>query len=258
MRVHATKFDGDEKRDDLGLKWSEKWLRDGNGEWCYGKVSFIFKKKPRMPQKYRIKYHEGTVMEILETDIEVAPEEEAEDETSSVDRQAREDREELSLDDREEDDAEDDKHPLDRYRETQESEAADGNVELESEEDDDEVDDDTVTVGGVFYNISAKRRRVTVGDGEAQDVAMGETVKGKAGSITGLRIEGLTTDHREEPHFETSFKANMFHCEATEVEVFRALMPLDRQTLLAIIRDSAEEETRATVWERWHVDAALL
>jgi hypothetical protein len=30
------------------------------GEWCYGKISFVFKKKSRMPQKYRIKYHEGT------------------------------------------------------------------------------------------------------------------------------------------------------------------------------------------------------
>ncbi len=59
-----------------------------------------------MPQKYRIKYHEGTVMESLETDIEVAPVEEAEDETSSAERDARDEREQLSLDDREEDDDE--------------------------------------------------------------------------------------------------------------------------------------------------------
>jgi hypothetical protein len=61
VRVHATKFDGEGETDELGLKWSERWLRDGNGEWCYGKISFVFKKKIRMPQKYRIKYHEGTV-----------------------------------------------------------------------------------------------------------------------------------------------------------------------------------------------------
>jgi hypothetical protein len=89
--------------DELGLKWSERLLRDGNGVWCYGKISFVFKKQPRQPQKYRIKYHEGTVMESLEADIEMAPEEEVEDETSSIERKAREDREELSLDDREED-----------------------------------------------------------------------------------------------------------------------------------------------------------
>ncbi len=38
--------------------------------WCYGKISFVFKKKARMSQKYRIKYHEGTVMESLEAGIE--------------------------------------------------------------------------------------------------------------------------------------------------------------------------------------------
>jgi hypothetical protein len=61
--VRATKFDGEGERDELGLLWSEKWLRDWNGEWCYGKISFVFKKQSRMPQKYRIKYHEGTIME---------------------------------------------------------------------------------------------------------------------------------------------------------------------------------------------------
>jgi hypothetical protein len=40
-----------------------------------------------MPQKYRIKYHEGTVMESLEADIEMAPQEEAEAEDSSEDRE---------------------------------------------------------------------------------------------------------------------------------------------------------------------------
>ena len=55
VRVRATKFDGDGETDELGLTWSQKWLRDGNGEWCYGKISIVFKKKHRMPQKYRIK-----------------------------------------------------------------------------------------------------------------------------------------------------------------------------------------------------------
>ena len=45
VRVRATKFDGEGDRDELGLTFSEKWLRDGNGEWCYGKISFVYKKK---------------------------------------------------------------------------------------------------------------------------------------------------------------------------------------------------------------------
>ncbi len=72
--MHATQFDGEGERDELGIKFSEKWLRDGNGEWCYGKISFVLKKKSRQPQKYRILYHEGTAMESLENDIEMAPE----------------------------------------------------------------------------------------------------------------------------------------------------------------------------------------
>jgi hypothetical protein len=37
VRVLATKFDCDEKNaDDLGLKYSERQLRDGKGAWCYG------------------------------------------------------------------------------------------------------------------------------------------------------------------------------------------------------------------------------
>jgi hypothetical protein len=147
VRVDAKKFDGEGELDELGLKFSERWLRDGNGVWCYGKISFVFKKQSRQPQKYRVKYHEGTVMESLEGDIEMAPEEEDEDDTSSIEREEREDREALNLDDREEDE-EFQRHPLDR-EETVQLEEDDGNVELESESDnDEEEDDETVTVGG--------------------------------------------------------------------------------------------------------------
>ncbi len=78
VRVHATKFDGDGKKNDMGQTWSQEWMYKGNGEWCYGKISFVFARKPRQQQKYRIKYHEGSTMECLEVDIEVAPEEDAE------------------------------------------------------------------------------------------------------------------------------------------------------------------------------------
>ncbi len=110
-----------------------------------------------------------------------------------------------------------------------------------------------------MYNISAKakRRRVTVDDATATDIKLGETVT--AGEYRWERVKDITEDEREEPHFNTTFKCNMFHSEATEVEVFRAFMPLDRQTLLTIIRDNADEDgsTDKRIWEKWHVDAAL-
>ncbi len=65
----------------------------------------------------------------------MAPEEEAEDASSSAERQMGEDQNELRLEDREEEHDEDDRHPLDRDEETQEADVADGNVELECEED---------------------------------------------------------------------------------------------------------------------------
>ncbi len=237
-------------------KWSAKCLREGNGEWCYGKITFVFRKKARQPQKYRIKYHEGTVMESLETDIELAPEEEAEDETSSAEGQLREDQNELRLEDREEEHDEDDRHPLDRDEETQDGNVADGNVELDSEEEND-GDEETLTVGGVLHNISAnKRKRVTGGDGERDVIPVGQIVH--AGEYRGKRVEAITVeDARTEPRFETSFKSNLFHEDATDVEVFRALMPLDREYLLDIIRINADEDGDKRVWEPWHIDAAI-
>lgn len=155
--MHATQFDGEGERDELGLLFSEKWLRDGNGEWCYGKISFVFKKKSRQPQKYRILYHEGTTMESLEKDIQMAPE--TDDKTDSDDTR---DEEGMTVDDREDED-DDDRHPYEQdetMAEAMMGEEIDGaNVELDSDEDEDKGEDDTVTVGGYYTRSEKKERR---------------------------------------------------------------------------------------------------
>ena len=149
MRVRATKFDGEGERDELGLTFSEKWLRDGNGEWCYGKISFVYKKQSRKAQKYRILYHEGTTMESLEGDIEMAPED---DEVSVSET---EEEKGMTIDELE-DEGEDDSYPLERAEEHVDDEGPDdGNVELQSDEDENMRADETVTVGGVQYPIYA-------------------------------------------------------------------------------------------------------
>jgi hypothetical protein len=84
---------------------------------------------------------------------------------------------------------------------------------------------------------------------------MGETVT--AGEYTWTRIEDITKDSREEPHFETTFKTNLFNELATEVDVFRALMPLSKMTLLNIVRENADEEGDRRPWSPWHIDATL-
>jgi hypothetical protein len=111
VRVLASKFDGDEGNvDELGMKYSERQLHDGKGAWCYGKISVVYKKQSRLPQKYKIKYHEGGSMNCLEADIEMAPEEE-EDPRERRDSES-EAEVELHVEDRDEDD---DRHPSWRY-----------------------------------------------------------------------------------------------------------------------------------------------
>ena len=118
-----------------------------------------------------------------------------------------------------------------------------------------------VTVGGTQYRINAKRQRRTRGEdaGEAEDgdggLEMGETVK--AGEYEWQRIEGITDDERLEPHFDTTFKTNLFNEEMLEVDIFRALMPLGTDGLLHIIRENANEDGDKRIWLGWHVDAAI-
>jgi hypothetical protein len=255
VRVHATKFNGDpDNVDELGLTYSERMLRDRKGEWCYGKISLFFtKKKSRQPQKYKIKYHEGGSMDSLEGDIEMAPK----DEDLRARRDSKSELEDdvpLNIEDREEDE---DRHPLDRDdgEENRSALGDDGTVELDSDEDDEDKDE-TVTVGGLHYNISAKRKRETVDTGQESDINMGETVT--VGEYTWRRVEGIEEDSRTEPHFDTTFKTKLFNNEAaTGVEIFRALMPMSKSALLNIVRDNAEEENDKRVWLGWHIDAAI-
>jgi hypothetical protein len=177
-------------------------------------------------------------MESLETDIEMAPQDEDREDSS----EDREDREQLTIEDRVDDEDEDDRHPLDRV----EVEGNTGHVELDSEEDDWPDEDGVVTVGGTQYRINAKRQRRTLGEdaGEAEDgdggLQMGETVK--AGEYEWQRIQGITDDERIEPHFNTTFKTNLFNEKMLEVDIFRAFMPLDTDGLLHIIRENANED----------------
>ena len=85
VRLKATLFDNG-KKDRNGLLFSEKWLADGNGEWCYGDVTHVYVKKGRQPQKYRVKYDGGQTMTSLEEQMELtALEEEDSDQSSAVD-----------------------------------------------------------------------------------------------------------------------------------------------------------------------------
>ncbi len=76
MRVLATKFDN-ENRDNAGMNFSDRWLADGHGTWCYGRISRVYVKKGRMPQKYSVIYDIGGKMTCEQDHIENAGVEES-------------------------------------------------------------------------------------------------------------------------------------------------------------------------------------
>ena len=156
-------------------------------------------------------------MECLEKDIERTPElEEArEDRVSSSDE--REEDGQLNVGDRHDED-DDGRHPMNR--EEEEVNGNTGNVELDSDEDEAYEEDETVTVGGTIYRVrEVKRQKTRQKDKDSDDedgniIKMGETVT--AGEYTWKRIEGITEDVRKEPHFETTFKTNLFNDFTTD------------------------------------------
>ena len=269
--MHATKFNG--IIDELGLSFSDRWARDGHGEWCYGRISFVYKKIGRLPQKYCILYHEGTSMPGIEADIERAPENGLDLEVSDSD----DGRTELQVEDRDEDSPyseegttdgsgkdDDDEEEVQGVtltarrksrRQVEDIQEESGNAELEDSDSDNE-DEAEVSVGGVRYQVG-KRKRKEDGDTEESttDLKVGDTVE--VGSMTWERIEGLDTDSRTVPHFDTKFKSHLFNDETTEADVFWAFMPISKTGLLKIVRQNAEDDNDRRPWVGWHIDAAL-
>ena len=209
----------------------------------------------------------------IEADIERAPENGLELEVSDSDDA----RTELQVEDREEDsdysdecttdgsgEDDDDEEEVQGVtvrarkkssRQVQDIQEESGNAELE-DSDSDNDDKEEVSVGGVRYQVG-KRKRKEDGDREEgrTDLKVGDTVE--VGSMTWERIEGLDTDSRTVPHFDTKFKSHLFNDETTEADVFRAFMPISRTGLLKIVRQNAEDDNDRRPWVGWHIDAAL-
>ncbi len=262
--MHATKFNG--IIDELGLSFSERWARDNNGEWCYGKISFVYKKKSRETQKYRILYHDGTTMLSLEADVEEEMADDTESEGEQRDRRERElhgeDIDEDSTDNEDEENIQGVTVRANRARRRRagQIEAEDtGTVEVE-ESDKSSGEEEDVVVGGVHYQVGKRKRNgadvvAAVEDANGTDLKIGDTVQ--VGNMTWKRIEGLEEDARRVPHFDTTFKTNLFHEGTVEADVSMALLPLSKTQLLAIVRQNVGDCKYRKNWVEWHIDAAL-
>ena len=232
VRVAATKFDND-NLDNAGMKFSERWLADGHGVWCYGTISRVYVKKGRNPQKYSVKYDIGGTMACEEQHLEIAGVEE-----SDSDESHHEDvREEES--DPENEDVDTD------------NEADEGGIVVENDQDNDNTDES-----------EGERDGETDRDyREAEIIEIGETVWcGKEDDPKRQcwrRVEDLTEDVRKEEVKETRFKNIRVNDQTTELDIFWALMPLKAEDLLEIIREGADEANDPRKWDIDHVNAAL-
>ncbi len=79
-----------------------------------------------------------------------------------------------------------------------------------------------------------------VGDANGTDLKIGDTVQ--VGNMRWKRIEGLEEDARRVPHFDTTFKTNLFHEGTVEADIFKALLPLSKTQLLEIVRQNAGQK----------------
>jgi hypothetical protein len=207
VRVHATRFNAPNGgKDKNGRTFAENWAKEGNGEWCYGRVSFVYKRKGRQAQKYRIHYDERTTMESLEDHMEAAPEGEEDGEDDSTDdieyyESAIEDQEDAPPGN-EEDGEEGDPTSVD---------VADSDSESEGE--------GTVTVGGVLYQVGKKRKLEHEPPFNSDTIGMGESIT--IADLTWTRIEGLPEDVRTEPHLPTTFKTNLFNDQTREIDAYQ-------------------------------------
>ncbi len=228
VRAKATLFGGEETRDRNGYLFSEKWAADKNGEWCYGTVSFVYSRRGRHLQKYRVKYDEGTTMEAEDAHLELVEDED--------DSDGDEVENEMGGSDAANSDGDTEGYDSDSATIRRREEDEEGKVT-----DDSEGEPGEDMPGNMLYAEAALR--------------MGDTVQ--AHGKTWKRVEELTEDARTEPELKSRFKRLHYSESTKEVDVFLQLMPLPKETLLQIVRDGAAAARYRRRWEIEHIEAAL-
>ncbi len=73
VQARATLFD-EGTEDAQGRKYSEVRTAKGLGEFCQGSISRVWPKKRNGPQKYQVKWDEGTSTTLLEENLSVVEE----------------------------------------------------------------------------------------------------------------------------------------------------------------------------------------
>ena len=198
VRAKANLFD-EGTRDRNGLLFSEKWAADGHGEWCYGTVSFVYVRRGRQIQKYRVKYDEGTSMEALEEHLEIVVGEEDSDGSDDVNEMGGSQCEDS------------DGSTVEGERVVQAGRAGEPREPV-AEEDDGGGNVTSDSEGELGEDNMAGR-------GDAREpLQIGETVS--VHDVMWERIESLDQDARREENIESKFTRLHFNDATKEVDVF--------------------------------------
>jgi hypothetical protein len=235
VRAKATLFDAG-TRDRNGLLFSEKWAADGHVEWCYGTVIFVYVRRGREFQKYRVKYDEGTSMEALEKHLEHVVGEEDSDDGSDEGNE---------MGGSQCSDSEGSTIERERVRDVIYG------VVIHAEPDNREEG------GNVTSDSEGEMGENNMGDlrNAIEPLSVGDRVT--VHGLTWVRIEALEEDIRTDAEVETKFNRLHFSDAAREVDVFLQLMPLSKDRLLEIVRDGAAAAEDKRKWEIEHIEAAL-
>ena len=95
-------------------------------------------------------------------------------------------------------------------------------------------------------------------EGDPENVQVGEQVT--AGELTWTRVTQMPVDPRKDVgDFDLQLKKLNINEETTEVELFRAMMPVSREWMPQVVKDRADEcgDKHKGKWELEHIDAFL-
>ena len=70
VKSRATLYDAGTE-DENGSTFSQRQLGKGVGAFCYGAVTHVYRKVGRQSQKYRVKWDDGTVSQVLSEHLEL-------------------------------------------------------------------------------------------------------------------------------------------------------------------------------------------
>ena len=88
VKSRATLYDQGTE-DENGLLFSQRQLGQGLGVFCFGAVTHVYRKSGRQPQKYRVRWDDGSIGQVEHRHLELVSVEEVSRDVGGGDRHQR-------------------------------------------------------------------------------------------------------------------------------------------------------------------------